>query len=352
MVHIKQTTSYGLFKQQVFTPNYAATMDSRFIEPVFDELFVGYHPFDWPSFETELLRPGSLDDPAWFACLNVTLALTTQHRALNTAIPELYNLSWSRFKNAFGVLPQLLVHGRDMWAVKAVLAMAAFIRGTPDTQTLAMLISSAARLYQLVGLDNTRAPDNAEADQQERVFWIMYSLDAEMSLGHGLPPVVGNMDLARKPLASGGRDDTAKKILELRAELSTLERGVYTALRSIKSRQTGYQYAQEINQTQDNLGSWPAKAFPEIHIDYANQTVNLAQPDKLEVLRMCLEYLGSEQIFHWAAWKNRHTETIQSYTNQGFQFDGSSSRRRYHTAAHLTMLQLENLSAHPYSSMW
>jgi hypothetical protein len=355
MAKIRARTDLGCFKQQVFSPDHTVSGNHMFVMPVFDDIFSGYPLLQSSCFESRLLHSSSLEDPAWFACLNTALALTSRQRAIPSAIPELYPIAWAQFKNAFGVLPQLLVQGVGLWAVESILAMAVFIRGTADTQTLAMLISSAARLYQFINLDSTgRAGQNESTyrERQERVFWTMCSLDAEMSLGYGLPPVVGDDHLDPKLLGRNVADNPAQRLIHLSSDLSMLKVKMLAVLASVKPPRTRRLSVQEIIQIQSNLGSWAIKASPDINFDFVNRGVSLKSPRKSEALRLCLEYLSCEQLFHWVIFKDRNSETMRVYISQGLQWDGASSRRKYLTAARLTMLQLNHISTLCYSPMW
>jgi hypothetical protein len=80
--------------------------------------------------------------------------------------------------NVQSVTTELMAWSGDILGLQVLLGMVILFQGTTNPQLAIVLIGSAIRLAQSMGLPSTRASDDPnESAQRRRVFWIAYILD-------------------------------------------------------------------------------------------------------------------------------------------------------------------------------
>ncbi|KAH8900025.1 hypothetical protein GQ53DRAFT_869337 [Thozetella sp. PMI_491] len=129
------------------------------------------------------------EEPAWWACLNTIIAIAMQRRAANHQFRAVSAYSWRFFNNAFSVFNEIVSARPTLLHVQSLLVMAVFLRWTSDTITFDLIVSTAARMAWILGL-NTDPDDEfglQEAEQRRRVFWVLYMFDLDSSIGSQLP---------------------------------------------------------------------------------------------------------------------------------------------------------------------
>lgn len=95
---------------------------------------------------------GCSENPSWWACLNAVVAMAIQLKTMNDAFRTVSDFSWSLFKNAFALYPELMENEPTILSVQALLSMAMFLSGTTDTKTMSLLLSSAVEMIRVLGL--------------------------------------------------------------------------------------------------------------------------------------------------------------------------------------------------------
>lgn len=130
-----------------------------------------------------------------WAAINVVLALA------HSQIPP-DGATWSGnaayyLHNAQSVLSEVIMGEGDILNVQILVGMVMLFQGMQDLKPATMLIAVALRLAHELGL-HIRKPQSLDTSQtleQERVFWIAYLLDRDISLRTGQPPVQREADI-------------------------------------------------------------------------------------------------------------------------------------------------------------
>ncbi|KAF5985781.1 transcriptional activator Mut3p [Fusarium coicis] len=129
-------------------------------------------------------------NPTRWATLNALVATGIHWKADNKAIEELFPVSWSYFKNAFAIFPEIVMNGDRVDNCEAMSAMAFFMRGTADAHAFTALLSSAAHASHCLGLhsgDLKGSSDLIDLERRKRCFWTLYVLICNASLNLNLP---------------------------------------------------------------------------------------------------------------------------------------------------------------------
>ncbi|KAH8664583.1 hypothetical protein BX600DRAFT_437121 [Xylariales sp. PMI_506] len=266
------STDSGSFHEQKFSTMPSPSEAVQFLEPIFDDINTPYKLLDWDTFSRQLLQPDSQDGPAGRACTNAVMGTGFRFRSTNSSFAEMSRLAWGYFKNAFAILPQLLVQGDALPAMEAILAMAIYLKGTPDTRTTVLLVSCATRLYQsmilpTIGQGQSRESLPEVSSRLERVTWAAYILDVELSLSNGISPALCNFDpvrwqSSRSPTTAAQRDS----LLQHRCQLAMIESKTHKALYSFESVcELNWDILDTISTLEDDLSLWKLSLPSEIH---------------------------------------------------------------------------------------
>jgi hypothetical protein len=80
--------------------------------------------------------------------------------------------------NVQSVTTELMAWSGDILGLQVLLGMVILFQGTTNPQLATVLIGSAIRLAQSIGLPSARASDDPDTSaQRRRVFWIAYIMD-------------------------------------------------------------------------------------------------------------------------------------------------------------------------------
>ncbi|KAI8628351.1 hypothetical protein F5Y19DRAFT_486293 [Xylariaceae sp. FL1651] len=89
------------------------------------------------------------DDPARWATVNAVVALAIRSKTAAGSEHDISPITQNFYLNATMVVHQLILLPPSMLFVQALLAMALFARGIPDTQAFVMLVTNATRQLEL-----------------------------------------------------------------------------------------------------------------------------------------------------------------------------------------------------------
>jgi hypothetical protein len=247
MVSIKAEQDLGCFPRKIFTPLPPKTYTMSFMANVLRDLSEL-----WPLFDADWVfrildeqyaagLANCHNNPARWATINAMLAVAVQWKAADSALNEMFPMSWTYFKNAFSIFPELVTRAPDLETCRATLIMAIFMHGTADVRTAHSLLTSAIHLSQVIGLhrkDSHLILSLADAEQRERVFWTTYILSSNAAMKYGLPTTFSDdadeTDLPRgnPPAAVGNLASPSTKgnILRFMARLSVIQSEIYKQL--------------------------------------------------------------------------------------------------------------------------
>lgn len=352
MNDLRRDTRYDNLQQQVFAPLFSSDPNQRFIGPVFDEITAPFPYMEWSTLKTRVDDPKLHSDPGWRACVNAHLAMTACFRAAKSAFHEFQGVAWAYFKTAFAILPELTVNGDGLCAIEAVISMAMFVRGSPDVQTLTILISTAGRLYQMMSLHRRArliVPGSPEDSRHARVFWALYALDQELSIKHGLPPVLDKNGATVPELpAYDAAVAPAAKAFRKRAKLACCETKIYERLYSARSSSKGRQFIMNNIQCLDSgflLMRWRLEPGVRIELDPTTSAFDdLDTPTTIHVIGMHLAHYHCVQMIHWPS---RHVEDFESS-----EWNPARSQKNCAKAAQDALCLFRHLNSLPFSSIW
>lgn len=147
--------------------------------PVLQRYFENYNRylplFDNGVFMCMTVKWYSAQSLVPWAAINVVLAIT--YRVIDDL--PIDNPKLSRcICNVQSALTELMAWNDDLLGLQVLLGMVILFQGTTNPQLAIVLIGSAIRLVQSMGLPSNKASNNtAESTQRRRVFWIAYVLD-------------------------------------------------------------------------------------------------------------------------------------------------------------------------------
>ncbi|KAL6237640.1 hypothetical protein BDW75DRAFT_203236 [Aspergillus navahoensis] len=191
-----------VFARRVFKPLPPKEEALSLFRDFFDNFNCMFPLFHEPTF-MHLVEKQYSRDPyegsGWWASINVVLAISHRLRVMSNLVPqEEDKKAWLYLKNAMGVLTELTMRNTDLLSVQALLGMSLFLQGTPNPQPSFFLVAAAIRLSHSIGLHKRGSGfglNPVEAEQRKRVFWIAYTLDKDICLRSGRPPVQDDDDM-------------------------------------------------------------------------------------------------------------------------------------------------------------
>ncbi|KIW84453.1 hypothetical protein Z517_03703 [Fonsecaea pedrosoi CBS 271.37] len=144
---------------------------------------------DWYTY------PDRRERTTW-AAINVVLALA--HRQIPATPGERSAADY--LHNAQTVLSEVIMGDADLLNIQILLGMVILFQGTQDVKPATMLIAVTLRLAHELGLHTRRSTekhplDHSQVLERDRVFWIAYILDRDISLRAGQPPVQREADI-------------------------------------------------------------------------------------------------------------------------------------------------------------
>jgi len=138
------------------------------------------------------------DNPTRWAMLNALIAMAVHRKADNKAIEEVFPISWTYFKNAFDVFPEIVMRGDSIESCQAMLVMALFMKGTADARAFTSLLSAAAHAGHSIGWhleDVCGSSDFIDMEKRRRTFWSIYVLQCNASIDFNLPAPFGEVEV-------------------------------------------------------------------------------------------------------------------------------------------------------------
>lgn len=224
------------------------------VKEFFDDEHKGFPCFHPPTFMTLFGQQYSSassvsSSPAWWVSLNAVLAIAQRRRMEKSdRHSQKDDAAWGYAANAMGAVLDVLMRNTQLISVQALLSIAWFMKGTPNPQPSFMLVASALRLAQSIGLHKGHCDSSIDPTEQsvrDKVFWIAFSLDRELCLRTGRPPAQDLDDFEVDTPQTSPDDDSEKlslmkgstmPIFESIARLSLVQSRIYQKLYS--TRQT------------------------------------------------------------------------------------------------------------------
>ncbi|PNP51265.1 hypothetical protein FNYG_15911 [Fusarium nygamai] len=141
-------------------------------------------------------QPHQRDTSTW-AAINVVLSLAYRHIPDEEKPP---NYSTLHFMNkAQSVLNDIMLGDSSLLDVQTIVGMVVLLQATSDLKPASALIPIALRLAHGLGLHTRLNSDYLSASEtleRDRVFWIAYILDRDISMRTKLPPIQSQNDIS------------------------------------------------------------------------------------------------------------------------------------------------------------
>jgi len=223
------------------------------------------------------------NDTAWWACVNVVLALSHRFDSLRSKEDR---KAWAYFQNALSVSTELSMLHSNLSAVQALLGMAVIIQGTPDTGPFSSLLSSGIKLAHSMGLHRRQQPPGlsvAEIELRKQVFWTAYFLDKDLSIRTGQPPNQDEDEMDVELPFQAGRSrwcgpPNGVHFFLARVSLAEIQGQVYKLLCSVKAtKQSAPERKAAVKYLHEALHKW--KAHVPINFDEEYYKPTLEMPD-------------------------------------------------------------------------
>ena len=255
---------------------------------IFFQGFNAVHPiFDQDIFMSKFDSAYGLDcsdsDPAWWAALNVVLALGYQYQDMPVPDPNDEPEAWGYFQNALAATNQLMTRHYTLASVQALLGMAMIMMAMPHQRPITLLTSSAIKIAHSLGLHRQyQYPvlNAVESAERMRVFWVAYSLDKDISLQTRQPPIQGDEDMDIEPpsendygpVQSGGIHHS---LFYFRTRLAIIQGQIYRRLLSVKAgKQSASERAIAAEELEMALQTWRRSVPIELFCDYSGPALD------------------------------------------------------------------------------
>ncbi|CZR65036.1 uncharacterized protein PAC_14936 [Phialocephala subalpina] len=291
------------------------------------------------------------EDPAWWACINVVLALAHRFRAmvcLNSTEED--REAWGYFQNALAVTTELTMLNHTLTAVQALVGMAIVVQGSPNPGPYASLTASAMRLAQTLNLHRSQEGSGLPrelVEERKRVFWVAYILDRDVSLRTRRPPTQDDDEMdVELPL----EDSTVPGLnfMNDRVRLALIQGQIYKRLLSLSaSRQSFPQRVTAIRDLEAKLQAWRASVPIDFQREYFYESQDAPLPEQeagTVILRVV--YFDTLNAIHSSA------PSIQQHDGAGLQDERLPPPITFVTEARKAIKLLHVTPQGDYACIW
>ncbi len=271
--------------------------------------------------------------PAPFAAINVVLALSLWQDS-STKSPDDDRLMRQFIQNAQSVLCNLVTRDQDLLGIQAVLGLVMLFIAGPNPRPAATLIAIAFKLAHRLRL-HTRSSremfDDSTALERDRVFWIMYVLDREMSLRLRDPYLQqdDDMDVAlpefkdlndKSSIIFAGDGQTWLNFLLCRTDLARIQARMYHGIYSVRAEKSTVDEREAAMADLDSMvhewkQSIPLQFQPDMLSDRSFGT-NLRYLVHLHFIYYHCYYLAHGIYAHDPEWMRRVTTYSDRYSGR------------------------------------
>ncbi|KAF2805677.1 uncharacterized protein BDZ99DRAFT_395902, partial [Mytilinidion resinicola] len=258
------------------------------------------------------------DDLAWWASLNVAMALALRlHAVPGLTYEEQDKRAQQYLQNALTVVSDLTLSESSLLAIQALLGIVLLLQGTPDPRPGSVLLAAAIRLSNHLGMHrkgSNRDLDTVAATQRERVFWIAALLDKDFSIRTEQPQMIDNDDVDNDLPEQSPQDglgyvyalDSFARInyFRLRVELALIQgkayRNLYSARASKNDANTQLSTVFELHQS---LVQWKSGIDPLFWAE--NIATSVPKATMMQMIFLHLAYFNCLATVHRVSFQNR-----------------------------------------------
>ncbi len=264
-------------------------------------------------------------DPITWAVINVVLALAHHTSSPGDWTP--IGSTATYLNNVQSVLKEIIMRETNLVNVQVILGLAILFWAAEDLEPALILIGTAIRLAHRLGLHTRKSSEQCSttlALQMNRVFWIAYILDRDISLQLRLAPVQldSDIDLDLPPLEA--TDDLAGFIFAVdghtkinyfraRVELARIQGNVYDCVYSASAQNwSSEQKSQKATHIIQMLDDWSSRIPPAFHNKALLQSYYTGVSRYLCILystrlscRALISFASPSDSFHYSVWMQR-----------------------------------------------
>ncbi|KAL2140264.1 hypothetical protein VTI28DRAFT_4019 [Corynascus sepedonium] len=303
--------------------------------------------------QTSRANVAGVSDAWWQGLAHAIIASVMHIKTVNSSFRDVATYSWTFFRNAYAVLPELIIQGDNLGAAQAVMAMAMFMRLSADSRTTARLLSMAIRTQLSVELHiETMSESFLSTDEEEnraRLFWAAYILDMEMSLNTGHPPVHANQNITvalpeHSRLEDGNQRDT---VFKFRSELARIQQRVSTLLTTPNEP-----YILDLESV---LEAWSLRLPLEIRPTWPDDPRSFRTDHAMNVSVAMLHfaYYNSLCTVCWESVRLATTSILESFQAiESLERRTSRHRSVARAAARATISTLSRFPTHTFAELW
>lgn len=276
-------------------------------------------------------HPDRRDSTTW-AAINVVLALAHPRPPPDEPTPR-ENAAYY-LHNAQTVLSEVIMGDAELLHVQVLIGMVILFQGTRDLKPATMLIAIALRLAHELGLHTRRSVGYLDATQvleRDRVFWIAYILDRDISLRTNRPPVQRETDIDLE-WPSAEPDDGAGNVtdangtfefnfLRCRVRLAWIQGQVYDFMVAVRvGTMNDYKRDENIVRLNHMLDDWLSSVPPPFR---PNSVLQAGQPNlsRSFAILYSTHLACRSQVYQANAMESRWMQNLQTFgrtvTQQG-----------------------------------
>ncbi|KAK0730250.1 hypothetical protein B0H67DRAFT_638772 [Lasiosphaeris hirsuta] len=357
---------FALWQQEEGTKNLNRIVLSR-MNPEASELMLLEHALDLvcaelpflrtPWFLGQIKQPGAIcvPDAWWQAILNALIASCVHFKTHLRSFAETAVYAWAFFKNAYAVLPELILHGDSLGASQALMAMAMFMGLSADTRSAALLLSIAIRMQISIGLHIKATADgsfsSAEQEDQGRLLWATYILDMDTSLNTALPPAHAGLDVTAKVSERWLTASLSDTIFRLRAELAGIQSriGAQLTVLAVPSQT-------DLDSLESELDAWTLRVPLEIRPDCESGTEPPCTADgeaDVPVSMLHLVYHNCRSMVCWAFARLAAFQALQPRQPINAVYERAPTHKNMaRSTARATMRSLSQFPTQSFADLW
>jgi hypothetical protein len=285
------------------------------------------------------------DNPNRWATLNALIAMSIHWKADNRAIQELFPISWSHFKNAYAIFPELVMKAPSIESCQAILVMALFMQGTADAVAFTSLLSAATHATQCIGLhleDENSPSASLNMEKRRRTFWLIHVLQCNAAFNFELSAPSGEIDVnfpGQESLIGGS---TSTDLLRHMSALSLIQSRIIRVLRpGSRLWKNHNEMCQVLADIDHDLVSWQAGLPSEFQSTFMSHVANPG------VAELHFTYYASTWRIHAAYSRLESIQKLPAPTSSLWVLSPTPA-----DSARATISLIKSLSSQPLAILW
>ncbi|KAJ4288963.1 hypothetical protein N0V90_011305 [Kalmusia sp. IMI 367209] len=292
-----------------------------------------------------------------WAMTNALYAAAMRHNTARGSLGGLSPIIWSYFKNAFAVFPELIIQAPELRACEALLAMAVFMLGTADARVTSQLTTAAAQLSHSLGLHRQcyyHSLGDVEAEHCRRVFWMTYTLNAEVTHKNGLPSIFQNQEISLELSSGSSAGEKIPGYYRKLTEIAVIQLRIHNLLPADKLfKNMDGKLLEDVRSTHKELQLWK-KSLPQ-HLQEPNE-ISDEDPD-IAIALLHFKYYSCAAKFHVGISRivvfecPSPGDDLTRRSNQSFSSTKMARDMAASTARGIIGL-LSHLPLQPFSQVW